>query len=254
MIEHNLNPVLLTIGALEIRYYGLVYVIGVFLGIYFLSYYIKKNKIDLTKNQMWDLVFYLMLGVVIGSRLFEVIVWNPAYYLANPLKILFVWEGGMAFHGGFIGILVAGYFYKRKNPKINALQIADILSIPALIALALGRVANFINAELWGTVSNLPWCVKFPDVEGCRHPVQIYSAIKRFVVVGLLAILFLKPRKHGFIFLNLVLWTGLGRFFIDFLRVDVRYLGLSIGQYASIVMVLGAGFILFKYYRKNFKV
>lgn len=253
MIVHKINPILLSLGPLEVRYYGLVYVLGFLLGAYVLFYYQKKGKLDITKNQIWDLIFYLILGVVIGARLFEVLVWNPAYYLSNPLKIFHFWEGGMAFHGGLIGVLVAGYLYKKKNPKINVLQIADILSIPALIALAFGRIANFINAELWGTLSNLPWCTKFPDVEGCRHPVQLYSAIKRFAVAGFLAILYLKPKKHGFLLFNLILWTGIGRFFIDFLREDIQYLGLSTGQYLSILMVLVAGFILLKYYRKDFK-
>lgn len=253
MIEHTFNPTIVSLGPLEIRYYGLVYVFGFLLGFAVLNYYRKKGILNLAKDELWDLVFYLMVGVVVGARLFEVLVWSPSYYLANPLKILYFWEGGMAFHGGLIGILIAGYLYKRKNPKINYLQIADILSIPAIFVLGLGRIANFINAELWGTITTLPWCVKFPDVEGCRHPVQLYSAVKRFLIAGLLALLWLKPRKHGFIFLNLVFWTGLGRFFIDFLREDTLYLGLSIGQYSSILMVFVACFLLVKYYFDDFK-
>ncbi len=253
MITHNLNSVLFSIGPFEVRYYGLVYVVGFLLGAYTLQYFRRKGRLELSKEEIWDLVFYLMVGVVVGARLFEVLVWSPSYYLANPLKILYVWEGGMAFHGGLIGVLVAGWLYKRKRPNLNYLQIADMLSIPAIFALGLGRIANFINAELWGIFSNLPWCVNFPDVKGCRHPVQIYSALKRFALAGLLALLWFKPRKHGFIFFNLLLWTGLGRFFIDFLREDVSYLGLSIGQYSSLMMVLAAVFVLVRYYKPDIK-
>ncbi len=251
MIVHNLNPVLLQLGPLEIRYYGLVYVLGFLLVAYVLQRYRKKGLISLSKEEVWDLVFYLMVGVVVGARLFEVVVWNPFYYLANPLKIFYVWEGGMAFHGGLLGAIVAGYLYSLRHKSVNFLQLADIISIPAIIALAFGRIANFINGEIIGTLTNLPWCVQFPNADGCRHPVQIYSALKRFAIAGFLSLLFSRPHKEGFIFLNLVLWVGVGRFFLDFLRADARYFGLSIGQYASIFMVVAAAFFILKYYRKS---
>ncbi|MBT4174551.1 prolipoprotein diacylglyceryl transferase [archaeon] len=241
---HNLNPTLLNLGPLEIRYYGLVYILGfIILTIWLVKF---RNKINLTKDQAYDFSFYLMLGVILGSRLFHVLVWETAYYLADPIKILYIWEGGMAFHGGLIGALVAGYFFCKKY-KISLLKAADLVSIPAVIVLALGRIANFINAELPGTVTSLPWCVDFGDSQ-CRHPVQIYSALKRFAVAGVLILLSRKHHKPGFIFFSMVALLGLGRFLIDFYREDTLYLALSIGQWSSLAMfIVGITTLIIKY-------
>lgn len=251
MIVHNLNPVFLQVGPLEIRYYGLVYVLGFLLVAYVLHRNRKKGLINLSKEELWDFVFYLMVGAIVGARLFEVLVWNPAYYFSNPLKIFYLWEGGMAFHGGLLGIVIAGYLFSLRHRSLNLLQLADIISVPAVIALAFGRIANFVNGEIIGTVTNLPWCVQFSVADSCRHPVQIYGALKRFVVAGFLLLLSVRPHKDGFIFFNLIFWLGLGRFFLDFLREDIHYLGLSIGQYASILMAVIAAFFILKYYRKG---
>ena len=249
---HNIDPVLLNIGPFEIRYYSLVYVIG-FLVIYLaLRYYSKKGIVKLTKDDVENFSIYLILGVVIGARLLEVIVWNPFYYLMHPLKIFAVWEGGMSLHGGIIGIILVGYFYCRKK-KINFVKMADLLVIPGVFVLALGRIGNFINGELWGTVTNLKWCVHFPYAEGCRHPVQIYGAFGRALLGGFLLILNKKKRKNGFLFWVFIALMGVGRFFCDFVRQDPRLLGLSMGQYLSLVMAAAAGYVLWKYYKKDLR-
>tara|TARA_Y100000310_G_C20691269_1_gene822407 strand:+ start:1801 stop:2565 length:765 start_codon:yes stop_codon:yes gene_type:complete len=245
---HNLNPTLLSLGPLEIRYYGLVYVLGFVITILWL---LKSRKhLNLTKEQIYDFAFYLMLGIIIGSRLFHVIVWEPTYYLANPLKIFYFWEGGMAFHGGLIGSILAGYLYCKKQ-SISFLKAADILSIPAVITLGLGRIANFINAELPGTVTTVSWCVDFGD-NLCRHPVQLYAALKRFAVAGILVLLDKKPHKPGYIFFTMITLLGIGRFFIDFYREDTVYL-FSIGQWSSLAMFVIGLIILIIKYKKELK-
>ena len=145
MWVHDLNPVLLNLGSLEVRYYGLVYVLGFFISIWWLFYLKKKGKLGLEKNEIWDFAFYLMLGVLIGSRLF-MIFWEPSVYLMRPWELLMIWKGGMSFHGGFLGIAVAGWLYCKKK-KLNLGRMADVLAMPAIFALALGRVANFIKKE-----------------------------------------------------------------------------------------------------------
>lgn len=243
-----LDPTLFTIGPFEIRYYGLVYILGFLLGTFWLLSY--RRELSLEKDDVYDLMFYVMLGVVIGSRLFYAVFWNPNYFLSAPWKIVYVWEGGMAFHGGLVGALVAGYWYCRKK-NISFLKIGDVLSVPAVTALGLGRIANFINGELVGTATQVSWCVNFGDGL-CRHPYQLYSAAKRFAIAG---ILFTMQRKQkysdGFIFWMMILLMGTGRFFLDFVREDVLYYSLRIGQWMSLVMVLVACSVLFTRYRKD---
>ncbi len=254
MYIHNLDPVLFSIGPLEIRYYGLVYVIGFIIALLVLDHYRKKGELKITKNQMWDFVFWMIIGVVVGARLFEVFVWNPGYYLQNPFDIIAVWKGGMSLHGGIIGVLLVGYLYCKKH-KLNLAKLVDILVIPAVLILGLGRIANFINGELWGTITNLPWCVVFKGADGCRHPVQIYGALGRFGLFFLL--LFMMPIKikrkwkDGLLFWLFILLMGVGRFVIDFLREDTRYFYLNTGQYLSLIMVIVAIFVLIRYYKNR---
>ena len=246
---HTINPVLLKIGFIEIRYYSLVYVVG-FLAIYFLlRYYSKKKILRLTLEEAESFAVYLMLGIIIGARLFEVLVWNPLYYLRNPFDIIAVWKGGMSLHGGLIGIIIAAYFYCKKK-KISFAKLADLMIIPAVFILALGRIGNFINGEIVGTITNIPWCFYFPYYEGCRHPVQLYAAFGRavlgFVLIGLSRL----KKRQGFLFWCFISLMGIGRFFCDFLREDTRLLGLSIGQYLSLAMAVIGIYVLFRYYKK----
>lgn len=253
MYTHNIDPVLLSVGPLEVRYYGLVYVLGFIIALFVLDHYRKKGEIKMTKNQMWDLVFWMIIGVIVGARLFEVIVWNSGYYIQNPLDVFAVWKGGMSLHGGIAGILLVGYLYCRKH-RLNLAKLMDLLVIPAVLILAFGRIANFINGELWGTVTDVPWCVVFKGAEGCRHPVQLYGAIGRFLLFFLL--IFMGPIKQkkgwkdGIFFWIFILLMGIGRFAADFLRDDTRYLYLSTGQYLSLIMTIIAVFVLIRYYKK----
>ncbi|MEK6901712.1 MAG: prolipoprotein diacylglyceryl transferase, partial [Nanoarchaeota archaeon] len=158
---NNLNPTLLDLGPVEIRWYGLVYLLGFALSIWWLKRAQKQGMIHLSTDDLWDLALYLLIGVLVGSRVFE-LFWEPQYYLSNPLNILKIWQGGMSFHGGFVGIIAACWWYCKKK-KVQFGIIADVLSAPLMFALALGRLANFVNGELVGRVWNGSWCVVFPQ-------------------------------------------------------------------------------------------
>lgn len=253
---HNLNPILLDLGPVEIRWYGLIYVAGFFFCIWWLHHLAKQGRIKLNSDDIWDMMFYLMLGVVIGSRLFEVF-WEPTYYLSNPLNFLKIWQGGMSFHGGFVGIITATYLYCKKK-HLNFWHIADIMSFPTMFALAFGRIANFINGELVGRIWDGPWCVVFPNIDQhCRHPSILYAAAQRFLLARWLFYLSYKDRnfKPGFIFWNFALFEGLSRFVIDFWREDTLYLShtLTMGQLLSSVMILVALFMLYKNHKDDCK-
>ena len=255
---HTLNPVLLSLGPLEIRWYGISYVLGFFLTIWWMQYMRKKGELNLSKDEVWDFGFWILVGVILGSRLFEVF-WEPALYLTNPLNFLYIWKGGMSFHGGFVGTLVAVYWYSRKK-HLNIAKVFDILAVPTIFALGLGRIANFFNGELWGRPFNGNWCVNFKNTGGgdvCRHPSTLYAAGKRFLVFGWLLFLALKNKfKPGFIALNFVFWEGLGRFIVDFYRDEkVFYLAntFTMGQILSAIMVVVAGWILLKHYNAEWK-
>ncbi len=256
MYIYDLNPVLLHLGPLEIRWYGLVYVLGFFLAVWWLNLLCRKHQLDLTKDQIWDLTFYLLVGVLVGSRLF-MIFWNPQTYLLQPWNLLKVWEGGMSFHGGLAGIIIACGLYCKKE-KLDFWRMADSLSIPAIFALALGRIANFINGELVGRVWEGKWCVVFPAYgDVCRHPSTLYDAGKRFLILGWLLWLSCKSWSRnfrpGFIFWNFVFWEGMGRIVVDFYREDPLFYGLSLGQWFSLVMVAIAFWFFVKKHEEDWK-
>ncbi|MBT3298084.1 prolipoprotein diacylglyceryl transferase [archaeon] len=260
MFIHNLDPVLVAFNLfglnLEVRYYSLAYLLGFFLSVWWLMYWRKRGELNLTKEEVWDFAFYLIVGVIVGSRLMMVF-WQPMTYLSDPLEIFRFWNGGMSFHGGLIGIISAGLIY-CKIKKIKFLSMADLMSVPTLFALAMGRIANFINGELVGRITNLPWCVEFQGYFDCRHPSTLYAATKRFIITGWLMFLSFselrKKFKPGFLFWNFVFWDGLGRVILDFFRWDILYLGLSKGQWLSAIMVVVSLYFFWKYYQEDWKV
>ncbi len=245
---HNINPTLFEIGPFEVRFYGIVYVIG-FLLVYYVLYK-KRDYLEISTKDIDSYVMYLILAVIICSRLAHTLIWEPGYYLAQPLEIFYIWKGGLAFYGGLVGAVLVTYWFCKKE-KVSFARFADVLVMPAVLVLALGRIANFINGELWGTVTNVPWCVEFKDAKGCRHPSQLYGSVKRFFILFILVLLNKKKHKEGFLFWSFVGLMGIGRFFVDFFREDPRFLGLSLAQYVSLVMAIVAGYVLWKYYRKK---
>lgn len=250
MFVNNIDPILFSVGGLEVRYYGLVYIIGFLLAYYILIKAVEKNKINLTKNDIYDLIFYLILGVIIGARLFEVIFYHPAYYINNPLQIFAIWRGGLSFHGGLIGSVLVGFWFCNKK-KIRFYELADILVLPLAFALFLGRLANFTNHELVGRITNVSWAVKFRGYEKFRHPSQIYEALKNLFIFFILFNLRNKKFKSGTIFWLFLLMYSFLRFFIEFFRQpDTLYLGIPLGQLLSFVSFFIALFMLYKINKK----
>ncbi len=236
MFINNINPTLLQLGPFEIRYYGIIFALGFLITLFYLKWQVKKKNLDLSDEQIDNLIFYCIIGVVIFARLFHIIFWEPKFYLNNPLEIFKVWRGGLAYYGGLAGVLIAVMYFCKKN-RFSFLKLMDFLSIPAIFGLALGRIANFTNSELYGTVTNLSWCVQFQNVEGCRHPYQIYSAIKRFSIVIYLVLIDKGKHKDGFVFASALALMSLGRFLLDFVREDTRFL-FTPGQYLSIIVLI----------------
>lgn len=261
MFYHNINPVLLEIGPLQIRYYGLFWAIG-FVIAYFLIYYLAKRKeLPLTKDDVSDLLVYEIIGIVLGARLAYVLFYNLPFYTGNPLEIFALWHGGLSFHGGLFGAIFAGYLFCRKK-KIDFYDLADIAVVPVALALALGRLGNFTNAELYGRITNVPWCIdysknQFADVpSGCRHPSQIYASIKNFIIFALLWSIKDKKLPKGFMFWSFVALYGLFRTIIEFFRQPDEQIGFlfnyfTMGQLLSFPLFLIGAYMLFRLKKKT---
>ncbi len=256
MFYHNINPALLSIGPLEIRYYGLVYAIGFIAAYLLLRHTAKKGKIrNFDESKADTLIIYLVLGAIIGARFLLFVFYHPGTLIREPLEVLMIWHGGMSFHGGLIGAVIAGLLFCKKH-KISFYQLADLAVLPLAFFLFLGRIANFINGELVGNRTSVPWCVVFPGYDGCRHPSQLYEALKNLIIFFVLSFMYTKDNikkrlKEGVIFWGFVLIYGALRLIITFWRDDPRFLGLSGGQYLSLAMFITASVFLFKITRNK---
>ena len=256
MFIHSIDPVLLSIGPFQIRYYGLFYVIGFIIAYFLINHLAKKKEISLNKDDIADLLLYVIVGIILGARIFYVFVYNLPYYLANPFEMIAVWHGGLSFHGALIGAVIAGFYFCKKR-KIDFYELADIAVIPVALGLALGRLGNFINGELYGRITDVSWAVKFPDAEGFRHPSQIYASFKNMLIFFTLWVIKDKKLPKGFMFwLFLVMYSAL-RFTVEFFRAPDEQLGfiiswLTMGKILSIVMfAIGLFFIYKVTYRKE---
>ena len=195
MIVHNLDPVFIDLGFFQIRWYSIAYIFGIVLGWIFARKIIEKmtntqnNFVPIKKKDFDDIIIYLILGIIIGGRLGYVLFYNIDYYGQNLIEILKLWQGGMSFHGGALGVIIATFIFSKKN----FFKFTDIICCVAPIGLFLGRIANFINGELFGKISTLPWAVIFPDAGNVsRHPSQIYEAflegIVLFILINIIAV------------------------------------------------------------------
>ena len=191
MIVHNFDPVFIDLGVFQIRWYSIAYIVGIILGWIYAIKIIKemarKHNFTMIKKTVFDdLIIYLIIGIVLGGRLGYVIFYNFEYYSRNLFEILKLWEGGMSFHGGLLGVIIATIIFS-KIKRINFFYFTDIICCVAPIGLFLGRIANFINGELFGKISTLPWAVIFPNNGNIsRHPSQIYEAILEGIVLFIL--------------------------------------------------------------------
>ncbi len=257
IFSSSITPIAFSLGSLDIRWYSLAYIIGSLLGLFYLKFLNSKFFMiskDKEKNFFDDLFFYSLLGILIGGRLGYVLFYGYEYYLHNIIKIFYLWEGGMSYHGGLLGVIFTSYLISKKYKK-HLFAITDILALAMPIGLFLGRIANFINAELYGKITNVPWGVVFPNMIEARHPSQLYEAFFEGLVLFLiLLILFLKGyyKKVGFISSLAMLCYGSFRFAIEFFRVGEIYFFniISMGQILCFLMIV-LGFIILHWSYKN---
>jgi phosphatidylglycerol---prolipoprotein diacylglyceryl transferase len=218
------------IGSIAIRWYGIIMALGFFLA-YLITKKLAKYR-NISEKNMTDYFLYFIPSSIIGARLWAVIL-NYQYY-SNPLEIFAVWNGGMAIHGGIAGAMLATYYYTKKR-KLHFYDIADIIVIPTALGLALGRIGNFINQEFFGRPTNLPWGINFDNVEGKRHPSQIYESLKNLIIFSITLKLYLfKTLKRGIIFWTFILLYSILRFGVEFFKDMQLWYGLTYGQIISI--------------------
>jgi phosphatidylglycerol:prolipoprotein diacylglycerol transferase len=246
LVYPHINPIALQLGPLAVHWYGLMYMAG-FLTFIWLG---RKRIVTLNLQQinnktLDDLLFYGVLGVILGGRLGEVLFYNPSYYFSHPFKILAVWEGGMSFHGGFLGVLVAMAAFAYQH-KLRWLELMDFVAPLVPPGLAFGRIGNFINGELWGRPTDASWGMVFPHVDNLpRHPSQLYE----FALEGVLLFIILwlyakKPRPVGAVSGLFLIGYGSFRFLAEFTRnpddgiFGLMTFGISMGQWLSLPMVI----------------
>ena len=255
MFINNFDPVALEIFSLEIRWYSLAYIFGILFG-WVLSKKLFIQNIEI-KNKFDDYLTYLIIGIILGGRFGYIFIYNFNFYLNNPLDIFKIWQGGMSFHGGLIGVILASIIFARKNNQ-NAFLYMDIVAIVAPIGIFFGRIANFINSELYGTITNVSWAVTFTQVDNLpRHPSQLYEALLEGVVLFLILIYFRNKfsNKPGVISGVFLIFYSIFRFFVEFYRVPDEQFGyivlnLSMGQVLSFIFIL-SGVVLFYFKNEN---
>ena len=265
MIVHNLDPVLIDLGLFEIRWYSMAYIFGIIIGWIYANKIIKLTKNNdsnfqqITTRQFEDMIVYLVLGIIIGGRLGYIIFYNFEYYIQNFSEIFKLWKGGMSFHGGLLGVIAAIFIFSKKK-KYNFFKFTDIVACVAPIGIFFGRVANFINGELYGKISNLPWAVIFPEGGNMpRHPSQIYEAILEGLILFLLINYFALKKKLLFkagqvSALFLILYSIL-RIISEIFREPDIHLGqffnyFSLGTLLSLVTIIVGLFLVF-FIKKN---
>ena len=255
MFINNFDPVAIQIFSIEIRWYSLAYIFGILIGwLYCKKILIKDKNISKLFD---DLISYLIIGIILGGRLGYVIFYNLEYFLSNPIEILMIWHGGMSFHGGLLGVLASTIIYAKKH-NVNKFIFLDLIAGSAPIGIFLGRIANFLNSELYGRETDILWSVIFTRIDNItRHPSQIYEALLEGIILFFILFFFIKKNyllKPGLISSLFLIFYSLFRFLVEFFRVPDEqvgfiYLNLTIGQIISLIF-LSFGFYLF-FIKKN---
>ena len=254
MFTNNFDPVAFQIFSLEIRWYSLSYIFGIILGWFYCKKFLIKDKKIV--NLFDDLITYLIIGIIIGGRLGYVIFYNPIYYSNNLIEIFMIWNGGMSFHGGVLGTIIATYIFGKKN-NINYYIFLDLIAMSAPIGIFLGRISNFINSELYGRQTDIFWAVIFKKIDNLsRHPSQIYEAFFEGIILFILLNFVFKKyffKSPGIISSIFIIFYSLFRFLIEFTRepdaqLGFIFLNFTLGQIISIIFFI-AGLSL--YYKKN---
>ena len=249
-IYQSLNPIAVTIGPFAIRWYGLAYLAGFVCAGLVMRALARRWRLDISGDDVVSVMIGIAFGVIVGARLFYVLFYGAGYYLAHPLEVFATWDGGMSFHGGLVGAIVGGYITSR-GLHISFVTICDLAACGAPMGLFFGRCANFINGELWGKETSLPWGVMFSDTGGgtvYRHPSQLYEALLEGVVLFVIMMVLSRkrpPRPQGTFIGTFLACYGVFRFLIEFVRLPDAQLGyllgtdwLTMGQCLSVPLVV----------------
>jgi phosphatidylglycerol:prolipoprotein diacylglycerol transferase len=258
----HLSPIALDLGFFELRWYSLAYLAGIFVGYWYLLKLLKEPGAPMAKRHADDLVFYAALGIILGGRIGYVLFYNLSYYVQHPVDILKLWDGGMSFHGGVIGTTL-GILYLARKDKLPWLRIHDYVACCVPFGLFFGRLANFVNHELWGAPTNVPWAVRFPELTATgetilgppRHPSQLYEAgLEGLVLFAILWWMFWKTDARyqpGRLVGSFLLFYGLFRFGLEYVREPdaqlagfVAATGLHMGQWLSLPMIVGGLYLI----------
>lgn len=252
----NIDPILVAIGPLTIHWYGALFASAIFAGLYFMKWiYIQEKQ---PVEPLDNLLMYAVIGIIIGARLGHCLFYDPSYYLANPLKILAIWEGGLASHGGGLGIIIAVYFYCKRNNQ-DLLWLLDRLAITTALFGIFVRSANFVNSEIIGKVTDVPWAVIFQQIDNLpRHPAQLYEAIAYLTIFVTLTIVYraTSAKNHRGMLLGLFLiMTFTARFIVEFFKQQqAAYsieISLNTGQLLSIPFFIIGLYLVFSSMKRN---
>jgi len=238
-LQPAIDPVIFSFSFIEIRWYSLAYVFAFLIGVYLIKFLNQKSIIKIKDKEIDDFFIWAILGVILGGRIGYVLFYQSIVFINNPLYILYIWKGGMSFHGGLFGMMLSIYLYSKQR-SLKFFQLADLISIVAPIGLFLGRIANFINVELYGRVTNFPLAIIYPTVDNLpRHPSQLYEALFEGIFLFVILIYLNNKKlvniKTGLISSLFLLFYSIFRFFIEFIREPDLHLGLyfnlfTIGQ------------------------
>ena len=256
----NINPIAIDIGIIKIRWYAISYICGILLSWFLILKIIKIKKVKVSDKSISDLISNCMIGIIVGGRLGYVIFYNPEYYINNLLEVFKIWNGGMSFHGGFIGVIIA-VIYTSKSYKIPTMFFSDLISVVSPIGIFFGRIANFINGELYGKVTTHKFGMIFPKGGSSpRHPSQIYEAffegLLLFVILWLLMNISNFFDKKGLMTASFIFLYGVFRFFVEFFRepdlhIGYLYFDLSMGQILSLPMIIIGLYLINRFYKKS---
>ena len=255
MYIHNLNPIIFDFGILSLRWYSLAYIFGIVFGWWYgkkiILFINNRNKKNYNLNLFDDYITYIIISVIIGGRLGYVLFYNIEYFFSNPVEIFFIWNGGMSFHGGLLGIIIGTIIFSKKN-NFDKLVLLDVVSCVAPVGIFFGRLANFINAELYGKPTDVPWAVIFPliDNQG-RHPSQIYEALLEGALLFFILNLIIKKTsyKKGICAAIFLIFYSISRIISEFFRepdIQVGYIFnyISMGSLLSFFM-FGLGILMY---------
>lgn len=255
LLHPSIDPVIVSFGFLQIRWYGLAYILSFILGSYLIKLFKKQYSSQLTNKKIDDFFIWAIIGVILGGRIGYVLFYQIEIFIQNPLYILYIWNGGMSFHGGLIGIIITIFLFAKKN-SINFFELSDLVSLVAPIGLFLGRISNFINIELYGRPTNFPFAMIYPTIDNLpRHPSQLYEAFFEGIILFIILLIFFKRNlfhlKFGVLSGIFLFLYGVFRFNIEYLREPDEQLGLffnylSMGQILCLPLIMIGIFLIIK--------